>query len=76
MRVTIEVETEILMNMLDDQTPEYWPETVKLGLVTKKGDITPIGQMILDACDQVALRHKILQSRKIAKPAVDEFKGI
>lgn len=73
LRVTIELDTQVLIALVDPNSFEAdVPAAQKLGLLTKKAELTWMGKLVLDASDQVALRHKIRKSSKfVANRIVD-----
>ena len=60
MNVTLSFPRAVLFALLDPENALADPvEAQRLGLLNKKRELTPIGQMTLAMCDVVYLRHKL-----------------
>lgn len=63
MKVTLSFSRAVLFALLDpDNALADSVEAQRLGLLNKKRELTPIGQLTLAACDVVYLRHKLIIS--------------
>lgn len=63
MKVTLSFSRAVLFALLDPENAlADSVEAQRLGLLNKKRELTPIGQLTLAACDVVYLHHKLIIS--------------
>jgi len=65
MKVTLTFSRGVLYALLESESNlADTPEAIRLGLLNKKQELTPMGKLVLAGCDQVWLRHKLILAER------------
>ena len=71
--LTISLDLSVLYALIDPESTLADTATAqKLGLLTKKNELSAMGAIVLAGADQTHLRHKIYLSRRPPQPLVPE----